>query len=252
MRQEEGRVNRSVLPDLPLWMWLVIAAVPVLFLCAMALVWVWALRASARWEARRQSVIAQFLVARGARFSAEDADCERVEAVLTELGGAGSFDVYWVATISGGTLFEYRVGPGDQHGYGYLGRSLFSDLTRSVKISPRARWLGVDSAPVFGLGREVGEGWTNPEFHKRYRVVAQDAAEASRVVTARLQSLLLELPEVNRGTIDLNVVEIAVDASHWTVLGRKGDWGVRKTGSGFPAIDNHLHLASRIHDAMGR
>jgi hypothetical protein len=92
MRQEEGRVNRRLLPDLPLWMWLVIAAVSVLLLRVMALVWVWALR--------------------------------------------------------------------------------------------------------------------------------------------------------------LDLVEMAVDASHWTVLGRKGDWGVRKTGSGFPAINNHRHLASRIHDAM--
>ncbi len=245
-------MNRFALPDLPLWMWLAVVAIPVVCVCIMALVWVWALRASARWEAKRQSVIAQFLASRGMRLSAEDADRERTEAALAELGGAGTFGVYWVAYDNGSMLFEYQVGPGDQRGYGYLGRSPFADLAGSVKISPRAKWLSVDSAPVFRLGREVGEEWTSPEFHKRYQVVAQDAIQGARVVTSRLQFLLLELPDVNRATIDRELVEVAVDASHWTVLGRKGDWGLRKIEDGFPAIEDHLRLAGRIRDAMGR
>ena len=245
-------MNRFALPDLPLWMWLAVAAIPVVCLCVMALVWVWGLRASARWETRRQSVIAQFLAPRGMRLSAEDADRERVEQALAELGGAGTFDVYWVASGDSSTLFEYRVGPGDQHGYGYLERSPFADLVGSVKISPRARWLGVDSSPVFHLGREAGEGWTNPEFHKRYRVVAQDAAQGAQVVTSRLQFLLLELPDVDRATVDRELVEMAVNASHWTVLGRKGDWGRRKIEDGFPAIEDHLRLAGRVREAMGQ
>jgi hypothetical protein len=243
-------MNRFAWPDLPLWMWLAVLAIPVTSVCVMALVW--ALRASARWEARRQSVIAQFLAPRGMRLSAEDADRERVEVALAELGGAGTFDVRWVASGHGRTLFEYQVGPGDQHGYGCLERSPFADLAGSVKISPRARWLGADSAPVFHLGREVGEGWTKPEFHQRFRVVAQDAAQGARVVTSRLQSLLLDLPDVNRGTIDLELVEMAVNAVHWTVLGRKGDWGMRKVEDGFPALENHLRLAGRIREAMER
>lgn len=245
-------MNRFPLPDLPLWMWLALVAIPVVCLCAMALVWVWALRASARWEARRQAVIAQFLAPRGMRLSAEDSDRERVERALEELGGAGAFDVYWVASGGGGELFEYRVGPGDQHGYGYLGRSPFAGLAGNVKISPRARWLGADSAPVFHLGREVGKGWTNAEFHERYQVVARDAAQGAQVVTSRLQLLLVELPDVNRATVDRELVEIAVNATHWTVLGRKGDWGRRKIEDGFPAVENHLRLAGRVREAMGR
>ncbi|NJD09905.1 MAG: hypothetical protein FIB01_05480 [Gemmatimonadetes bacterium] len=245
-------MNRFALPDLPLWMWLTVAAIPAVFLCVMALVWVWALRARARRETRRQSVIAQFLAPRGVRLSAEDADREWVERALAELGGTGNFDVYWVASGDAGILFEYQVGPGDQHGYGYLARSPFPNLVGSVKISPRARWLGVDSAPVFRLGREAGEGWTDPEFHKRYRVVAQDAAQAAQVVTSRLQFLLLELPDVDRGTADRELVEMAVNASHLTVLGRKGDWGRREIEDGFPAIEDQLRLAGRVREAMGR
>lgn len=245
-------MSQRTLPDLPLWMWLAILAIPVAFLCLGVVVWVWAVRASARSQAKRFSMIAQFLAPRGWRFSAEDADRERVEAVLGELGGAGSFDIYWVAAGNGGTLFEYGVGAGDKRGYGYLERSPFPNLTRSVKISPRAKWLGLDLAPTFRFGREVGEGWTNPEFHKRYQVVAQDAAEGSRMVTSRLQFLLLELPDVSSATLDRELVELAVNGSHWTVLGRKLDWGGKKSGDGFPEIENHLRLAGRIRDALGR
>ena len=131
-------------------------------------------------------------------------------------------------------------------------RSPFPNLTRSVKISPRAKWLGLDLAPTFRFGREVGEEWANPEFRKRYQVVAKDAAEGSRVVTSRLQFLLLELPDVSRAKLDRELVEVAVNGRHWTVLGRKWDWGAKKSGSGFPDIENHLRLAGRIRDAVGR
>jgi hypothetical protein len=233
-------------------MWLAILAIPVTFLCLAVVVWVWAVRASARSQEKRFSLVAQFLAPRGWRFSAEDADRDRVEAALVELGGAGSFDIYWVAAGNGGTLFEYRIGPGDQHGYGYLERSPFPNLTKSVQISPRAKWLGLDLAPTFRFGREVGEGWANPEFHKRYQVVAAGAGEGSRVVTSRLQFLLLELPDMNRAKLDRELVEMAVDGSHWTVLGRKLDWGGKKSGDGFPEIENHLRLAGRIREALGR
>lgn len=143
-------------------------------------------------------MIAQFLAPRGWRFSAQRADCERVEEALLELrGGGGSFDVHWVAAGNGGTLFEYRTGVRlRKHGYGYLERSPFSILTGSVTICPTTRWVSSDYTPTFAWGREVRQGWTNPQFHKRYQVVAQGVAEGSRVVSSRLQFLLLELPDV--------------------------------------------------------
>jgi hypothetical protein len=243
-----------MLPDLPLRVWLGILAIPVAFACLAVVVWVWAFRASDRREAKRQSMIAQFLASRGAHLSAEDADCERVAAALLELRDGGApFDIYWVAACDGGTLFEYRVGPGiGKHGYGYLERSFFLSLTNSVRITPRARWMSIDYTPTFGFGREVGEGWANPEFHKRYEVHAQDVAEGSQVATSRLQFLLLELPDVSGKAVDRELVEVAVNRSHWTVLGRKLDWGAKKIGDGFPDIENHLRLAGRIRDAFGR
>lgn len=242
-----------MVPDLPPWMWLGVLAIPVTFVCVAVLVWVWAFRWSERSEAERQSRIAQFLASRGWRFSAEDADRERVEAALVELRGGGSFDIHWMAAGNGGTLFEYRTGAELwKHGYGYLERSPFPNLTSSVKISPRTRWMSVDASPTFVLGREVGEGWANPEFHKRYRVVARDAAEGSRVVASRLQLLLLELPDVSGTALDNELVEVAVNRSHWTVLGRKWDWGAKKIGDGFPDIENHLRLVGCVRDALGR
>ncbi len=240
-----------MLPDLPLWMWLAVAAIPVAFICLGVVVWVWAVRASARSQEKRFSMIAQFLGPRGWRFSADDADRQRVEAVMGELGGAGSFDIYWVAAGNGGTLFEYGVNAADKRGYGYLERSAFPNLAGSVMICPRAKWLGLDLAPTFRFGREVGEGWANPEFHKRFQVVAQDAGEGSRVVTSRLQFLLLELPDVSSAKLDRELVEVAVNRSHWTVLGRKLDWP-KKAEDGYPNMENHLRLAGRIRDALGR
>jgi hypothetical protein len=246
-------MNRQMLPDLPLWMWLAVAAIPVTFVCLAVLVWVFAVRASARDQERRFSMIAQFLAPRGSHLSAERADRERVDAALVELNEGGTFDIYWVAASGSGTLFEYTAGVRHRRrGYGYLERSPFPGLTASVTVSPRTRWLGADLAPTFRFGREVGEGWANPEFHKRYQVVARDAAEGSRVVTSRLQFLLLDLPDVNSATLDWELVEIAVDGSHWTVLGRKWDWGTKKIGDGFPDIESHLRLAGRIRDALGR
>lgn len=169
-----------------------------------------------------------------------------------ELGGAGSFDIYWVAAGHGGTLFEYGVNARDKRGYGYSEQSPFLNLTASVQIAPRAKWLGLDLAPVFRFGREVGEGWANPEFHKRYQVVAPDAAERSRVVTSRLQFLLLELPDMSKARLDHELVEAAVNGSHWAVLGRKWDWDNKKLEDGFPNLENHLRLAGRIRDALGR
>jgi hypothetical protein len=242
-----------MLPDLPLRMWLAVLAIPAVFVCLAVLVSVWAFRASERSLAERLSMIAQFLASRGSRFSAEDADCDRVDAALAELRGGGSFNIYWVAASNGGTLFEYQTGAGGKrHGYGYLERSPLSNLTGSVKITPRAKWMGADCAPTFRLGREVGEGWANPEFHKRYQVVAQDAEEGSRAVTSRLQFLLLELPDVSGTAVDRELVEVAVNGNHWTVLGRKWDWGAKKVGDGFPDLENHLRLAGRIRDALGR
>ena len=233
-------------------MWLAVLAIPVTFVCLAVVVWVWAVRASARAEEARFARIAQFLAPRGWRFSTKDADRERVEAAVVELGAAGVFDIYWVASGHGGTLFEYGVNARDKRGYGYLERSPFPNLTHGVKISPRAQWLGIDLAPTFQFGREVGEGWASPEFHKRYRVVAQDATEAARVVTSRLQFLLLELPDIGSAKLDRELVEAAVNRSHWAVLGRKWDWDNKKIEDGFPGLENHLRLAGRIRDALGR
>jgi hypothetical protein len=233
-------------------MWLAVLAIPVTFLCLAAVVWVWAMRASARADEARMARIAQFLAPRGWRWSAEDADRDRVEAAVVDLGGAGTFDIYWMAAGNGGTLFEYGVNARDKRGYGYLERSPFPNLTGSVKISPRAEWLGLDLAPTLHFGREVGEGWANPAFHKRYRVVAQDAAEGSRVVTSRLQFLLLELPDVSSAKLDRELVEVAVNGSHWAVLGRKWDWDTKKMEDGFPHLDSHLRLGGRIREALGR
>lgn len=72
------------------------------------------------------------------------------------------------------------------------------------------------------------------------------------MVTSRLQFLLLELPDVDRATVDRELVEMAVSASQWTVLGRKGDWGRRTVEDGFPAIEDHLRLAGRVRVAMGQ
>lgn len=247
-------MNRQMLPDLPLWMWLAVAAIPVTFVCLAVVVWVLAVRASARAQERRFSMIAQFLAPRGSHFSAQRADRERVAAAMLELReGGASFDIHWVAGSNGGTLFEYRTGAKlSKHGYGYLERSPHPNLTTSVLIFPRTRWMSFDYTPTFGFGREVGEGWANPEFHKRYEVVAQDPAEGSRVVTSRLQFLLLELPDVSNTARDNELVEVAVNRSYWTVLGRKWDWGATKIEDGFPDIENHLRLAGRIRDALGR
>jgi hypothetical protein len=246
-------MNRQMLPDLPLWMWLAVAAIPVTFVCLAVVVCILAVRASARAQERRFSMIAQFLAPRGSRFSAECADRERVNAALTELNEGGTFDIHWVAASGSETLFEYTAGvKRNRRGYGYLERSPFPSLIASVTVSPRTRWLAGDLAPTFRFGREVGEAWASPEFHKRYQVVARDAAEGSQVVTSRLQFVLLDLPDVNSATLDRELVEIAVNRNHWVVLGRKWDWRTKKIEDGFPDIESHLRLAGRIRDALGR
>ncbi len=240
-----------MLSDLPLLRWLWVLAIPLAFICLAVVAWLWAIRWNERREEKRQARIAQFLAPRGWRLSAADPDRERVEAALVELRGGGSFDIHWMAAGNDGTLFEYRTGAAlEKHGYGYLERSPFPNLTRSVRIFPRTRWMSVDRSPTFIGGREVGEGWANPEFHKRYGVVAQDAGEGSRVVAPGLQFLLLGLPDVSGTALDNELVEVAVDRSHWTVLGRKWDWGATKIGDGFPDLENHLRLAARIRDAL--
>ena len=247
-------VSQRMLPDIPLRIWLAILAIPATFACLAILVCIWAFRASERSESERRSNIAQFLALRGPRLSEAEADCEGVAAALAELRGGGSFDIGWVAAASGGTVFEYQVigAKFRKHGYGFLGRSPCPSLTGSVKISPRARWMTVTSGPTFDMGREVGKEWANPEFHQRYRVVAQDVAEGSRVVTSRLQFLLLELPDVSGTAVDKELVEVAVNARYWAVLGRKRDWGAKRIEDGFPDIENHLRLAGRVREALGR
>jgi hypothetical protein len=247
---EEGPVSwRQMLPDLPVWMWLGVAAVPVTAVGLMILVYLWAFRAQARGDAERKSIFDAYFAARGSRCSDDRPDRERVEAALVDLLGGGSFDIYWVAAANAGTFFEYRTGARLlKHGFGYLERSPLAGLEKALKIFPRTKLL-VDYGPIFYLGRQVGEGWANPEFHRRFGVVAGDAAVASRVVTSRLQSLLLELPEVSRQ--DRELIEIAVNTNYLAVLGRKGDWRANR-GDKLPDLENHLRLAIRIRDALGR
>jgi hypothetical protein len=236
-------------PDLPLWMWLALAAFPVTMLGLMALVWRWAFRAQARGIVKRKAMFDAYFAARGSRCSDEDPDCRRVEDAVKELLEGGAFDVYWVAGANAGTVFEYASGVDrSKHGYGYLARSPVTALEKTVKIFPRTK-LTLDYEPVFLYGREVREGWANPEFHRRFGVVAFDATVASRIVTIGLQSLLLELPEVSR--LAREIIEIAVNKSYLAVLGRKGDWGAN-SGEPLPELDSHLRLAVRIRDLLGR
>lgn len=238
-----------MLPDLPVWVWLGLAAFPVMAVGLMILVYRWAFRVQARGVAKRKATFDAYFAARGSRCSDDDPDCERVEAALVDLQGGSSFDVYWVAAANAGTFFEYGSGVGRRkHGFGYLERSPLAGLEKTVKIFPRAK-LSLSYAPIFSLGREVGEGWANPEFHRRFGVVAPDAAVASRVVTSRLQSLLLDLPEVSR--LDRELIEIAVNTNYLAVLGRKGDWRA-KSGDKLPDLENHLRLAIRIRDELRR
>jgi len=238
-----------MLPDLPVWMWLGVAAIPVTAVGLMILVYLWAFRVQGRMEAGRKSIFDAYFAARGSRCSDDRPDRERVEAALVDLLGGGSFDVHWVAAANTGTFFEYAAGiHSHKSGFGYLERSPLAGLEKTLKIFPKA-FLGLDNMPIFQSGREVGEGWTNPEFHKRFGVVAGDAAVASRIVTSRLQSLLLELPEVSGQGREL--IEIAVNTNYLAVLGRKGDWGA-KIGDKLPDLENHLHLAIRIRDELRR
>lgn len=244
---EEGPVSwRQMLPDLPVWMWLGLAAIPVTAVGLMILVYLWAFRAEVREVARRKAMFDAYFAARGSRCSGDDTDCERVEAALVDLRGGGPFSVYWVAAANAGTFFEY--GSGDRHGFGYLERSPLAGLEKTLQIFPRTK-LNFEDDAIFRFGRQVGEGWTNPEFHRRFGVVAGDAAVASRVVTSRLQSLLLELPEVSRQ--DRELIEIAVNTNYLAVLGRKGDWRANR-GDKLPDLENHLRLAIRIRDALRR
>jgi hypothetical protein len=57
---------------------------------------------------------------------------------------------------------------------------------------------------------------------------------------------------MNTAKLDRELVEASVNGSHWTVLGRKWDWGTKKIEDGFPNLEDHLRLASRIRDALGR
>jgi hypothetical protein len=247
---EEKPMNwRQMLPELPLWMWLAVAAIPVTGVGLMILVYLWAFRVEARMDAERKAIFDAYFAARGSRCSDDDPDRQRVEAALVDLRGGGSFDIYWVAAANGGTLFEYRTGAKLlKHGFGYLERSPLPGLEETLQIFPRTK-LTLEHDPIFDLGREVGEGWTNPEFHKRFGVVASDAAVASRVVTSRLQWLLLELPEVSR--LDRELIEIAVNKNYLAVLGRKGDWRAKR-GDKLPDLENHLRLSIHIRDALGR
>jgi hypothetical protein len=235
-----------MLPDLPVWMWLGVAAIPVTAVGLMILVYIWGFRAEVREVARRKAIFDAYFAARGSRCSDEDSDCERVEAALVELRAGGPFSVYWVAAANAGTFFEY--GSGDRHGFGYLERSPLAGLEETLKVFPRTK-LNFEDDAIFRFGRQVGEGWTNPEFHRRFGVVAPDAAVASRVVTSRLQWLLLELPEVSRQ--DRELIEIAVNNKYLAVLGRKGDWGAKR-GDKLPDLENHLRLATRIRDELRR
>ena len=235
-----------MLPDLPVWMWLALAAPLVMMVGLMILVYRWAFRWQARVEAKRKAVFDAYFAARGSRCSDDDSDCRRVEAALADLRGGGSISVYWVAGANAGTFFEYASW--DRRGFGYVERSPLAGLEKTLKIFPKA-FLGIDNDPIFHWGREVGEGWANPEFHRRFGVVAANAAVASRIVTSRLQSLFLELPEVSGQGREL--IEIAVNSNYLAVLGRKGDWWA-KSGDKLPDLENHLRLALRIRDALGR
>jgi hypothetical protein len=226
-----------------------VAVIPVTAVGLMILVYLWAFRAEVREVARRKAMFDAYFAARGSRCSDDDSDCERVQAALADLRAGGPFSVYWVAAANAGTFFEYGSGVGrHKHGFGYLERSPLAGLEKTLKIFPRTK-LGIDYDPIFRFGREVGEGWTNPEFHRRFGVVAPDAAVGSRVVTSRLQSLLLELPEVSR--LDRELIEIAVNTNYLAVLGRKGDWRA-KSGDKLPDLENHLRLAIRIRDELRR
>ena len=238
--------RREMLPDLPVWMWLALAAPLVIVVGLMILVYRWAFRVQARVVAKRKAVFDAYFAARGSRCSDDDPDRERVEAALMDLRGGGPFSVYWVAAANAGTFFEY--GSGRKQGFGYLTRSPLAGLEKTLKIFPKVN-LGIDLDPIFHFGREVGEGWTNPEFHRRFGIVAASAAVASRIVTSRLQSLLLELPEVSGQGREL--IEIAVNSNYLAVLGRKGDWGA-KAGDQLPDLENHLRLAIRIRDELRR
>jgi hypothetical protein len=240
---------REMLPDLPLWMWFGVAAIPVTALGLMILVFLWGLRWQARVEVKRKAIFDAYFAARGSRCSDDGPDRERVEAALADLRAGGPFAVQWVAAANTGTSFEYAAGiHSHKRGFGYLERSPLAGLEETLKIFPKA-FLGLDNMPIFQSGREVGEGWTNPEFHRRHGVVASEAAVASRIVTSRLQSLLLELPEVTGQGREL--IEIAVNKNYLVVLGRKGDWGA-KIGDQLPDLENHLRLAIRIRDELRR
>lgn len=241
--------RRQMFPDLPLWMWLALAAFPVTVVALMIVVLRWGIRLQNRMVANRKAMFDAYFAARGSRCSDDDPDCRRVEAALEELQGSSAFDVYWVAAANAGTFFEYASGVGrHKNGFGYLERSPLAGLETTVKIFPRTK-LGVSYDPIFHLGREVGEGWANPEFHRRFGVVAPDAAVSSRIVTSCLQSLLLELPEVSWQ--DREIIEIAVNRNYLAVLGRKSDWKA-KSGDPLPDLENHLRLAIRIRDALRR
>jgi len=237
---------REMLPDLPLWMWLAVAVIPVTGVGLLILVFLWVFRAEVREVARRKAMFDAYFAARGSRCSDDKSDCGRVEAALIDLREGGPFSVYWVAAANAGTFFEY--GSGHNQGFGYLTRSPLAGLEKTLKIFPRTK-LSYDYHPIFNLGREVGEGWTSPEFHRRFGVVASDAAVASRIVTSRLQSLLLELPEI--AYHDRELIEIAVNTNYLAVLGRKVDWRA-KIGGQLPDLENHLRLAIRIRDELRR
>jgi hypothetical protein len=240
---------RQMLPDMPVWLWLGVAAIPVAAVGLMILVFLWGLRWQVRVDAKRKAVFDAYFAARGSRCSDDDPDRERVQAALADLRAGGPFDVHWVAAANTGTFFEYKAGiHSRKSGFGYLERSSLAGLDETLKIFPKA-FLGLNYAPIFQSGREVGEGWTNPEFHRRYGVVAGDAAVASRILTTRLQGLLLELPEVSGQ--DRELIEIAVNNNYLVVLGRKADlWA--KIGDQLPDLENHLRLAFRIRDELRR
>ena len=238
-----------MLPDLPVWLWLGVATIPVTAVGLTILVYLWAFRAQTRGDAQRESIFDAYFAARGSRCSDDDSDRERVEAALVDLRAGGPFDVHWVAAANTGTFFEYAAGiHSHKSGFGYLERSPLAGLEKTLKIFPKA-FLGLDNMPIFQSGREVGEGWTSPEFHRRFGVVAGDASVASRIVTSRLQSVLLELPEVSGQ--DRELIEIAVNNNYLVVLGRKADlWA--KIGDKLPDLENHLRLAIRIRDELKR
>jgi hypothetical protein len=119
-----------MLPDLPVWMWLALAAPLVMMAGLMILVYRWVFRWQARREAKRKAIFDAYFAARGSRCSDDDPDRERVEAALMVLQGGGTFDVYWVAAANAGTFFEYASW--DRHGFGYLERSPLAGLERTL------------------------------------------------------------------------------------------------------------------------